>query len=73
MLLHGLKIDEPISLGRGAYLADYSSVRRRFGLDEDPELWLKHRRPGLGYASRQAGGRVIALCPSAQGQFGVPP
>lgn len=47
MILHGLKIDEPISLGRGAYLADYSSVRRRFGLDEDPEPWLKHRRPGL--------------------------
>ena len=47
MILHGLKVDEPISLGRGAYLADYSSVRRRFGLDEDPESWLKRRRPGL--------------------------
>lgn len=40
IVLYGLKVDEPVRLGRGAYLADYEAVRRRFGLDEDPEPWL---------------------------------
>ena len=46
IVLYGLKVDEPIRLGRGAYLADYEAVRRRFGLDEDPEPWLD--RAGRG-------------------------
>ena len=48
MILYGLKTDEPIELGQGAYLADYNSVRRSFGLDEDPDRWLRrsHRGPG---------------------------
>ena len=45
-VLHGLKVDTPIRLGPGAYLADYEAVRRRFGLDEDPELLLQ--RGGRG-------------------------
>ena len=41
-LLHGLIIDNPIDLGRGAYLASYDSVKTRFGLPDDPEPWLAH-------------------------------
>ena len=44
-LLHGLIIDNPIDLGRGAYLASYDSVKTRFGLPDDPESWLA--RSGL--------------------------
>lgn len=46
-ILYGLKTDEPVALGRGAYLANYNSVRRRFGLDEDPEPWLSRSNRGL--------------------------
>ena len=45
-VLYGLKTDEPVALGRGAYLADYNSVRRRFGLDEDPDRWLRRSSRG---------------------------
>ncbi|MCY3735528.1 MAG: HEPN domain-containing protein [Gemmatimonadaceae bacterium] len=47
MMLHGLKLDEPVPLGRGAYLASYDAVRKRFGLEEDPELWLRRSDEGL--------------------------
>lgn len=46
-VLHGLKLEEPVSLGRGAYLASYDRVRKRFGLPEDPEPWLKRRDENL--------------------------
>lgn len=39
-LLHGLEVSERIDLGGKAYLAPYDAVRRRFGLEEDPEHWL---------------------------------
>ena len=42
-VLHGLDLDEPMPLGRGAYLASYDAVRERFGLPEDPEPWLRIR------------------------------
>ena len=47
MVLHGLKLDEPVPLGRGAYLASYDDVRKRFGLPEDPEPWLRRSDEGL--------------------------
>lgn len=47
IVLHGLKLDEPFPLGRGAYLASYDSIRKRFGLPEDPELWLRRSDEGL--------------------------
>ena len=40
IVLYGLKVNEPIRLGPASYLADYDGVRRRFGLDENPERWL---------------------------------
>ena len=43
IVLHGLKLDEPISLGPGAVLASYDAVRNRFGLPEDPVPWLRNR------------------------------
>ena len=46
-VLHGLRLDEPIPLGRGAYLASYDAVRKRFGLPEDPEPWLRRSDKGL--------------------------
>ncbi|MDD9980907.1 MAG: HEPN domain-containing protein [Gammaproteobacteria bacterium] len=46
-VLHGLKLEEPIPLGRGAYLASYDAARKRFELPEDPELWLKRSEEGL--------------------------
>ena len=46
-VLHGLKLDEPVPLGRGAYLASYDAVRKRFGLPEDPEPWLRRSDEGL--------------------------
>ncbi len=46
-VFHGLKLEEPIRLGRGAYLASYDAVRKRFGLDEDPEPWLRRSDEGL--------------------------
>ena len=46
-VLHGLKLDEPIPLGRGVCLASYNAVRKRFGLPEDPEPWLKRSDEGL--------------------------
>ena len=46
-VLHGLKLDEPVPLGRGAYLASYDAVRKRFGLPEDPEPWLSRRDEDL--------------------------
>ena len=46
ILLRGLQLDEPIPLGRGAYLASYDAVRERFGLHEDPEPWLRQRVEG---------------------------
>ena len=45
-VLHDLKLDEPISLGRGAYLASYDVVRKRFGLPEDPAPWLRRTDEG---------------------------
>ena len=47
MVLHGLKVDEPVPLGPGTYLAAYDAVRKRFGLPEDPEPWLRPRDEGL--------------------------
>ena len=46
-MLHGLELDEPISLGRSAYLASYDAVREHFGLPEDPEPWFRERDEGL--------------------------
>ena len=46
-VLHGLTLDEPIALGRGAYLASYDGVRKRFGLPEDPEPWVRRSDEGL--------------------------
>ena len=46
-VLHGLKLDEPIPLGRGAYLDSYDAVRKRLGLPEDPEPWLRRGDEGL--------------------------
>ena len=46
-VLHGLKLEEPVPLGRGAYLASYDAVRKRFGLPEDPESWLRRSDEGL--------------------------
>ena len=46
-VLHGLKLDEPVPLGRGAYLASYDAVRKRFGLPEEPEPWLRRSDEGL--------------------------
>ncbi|MCY3590317.1 MAG: HEPN domain-containing protein [Acidobacteria bacterium] len=46
-VLHGLKLDERVPLGRGAYLASYDAARKRFGLPEDPEPWLKRSDEGL--------------------------
>lgn len=46
-ILYGLKIDEPVDLGRGACLADYNWVRRRFGLEEDPDRRLTRSSRGL--------------------------
>lgn len=42
-VLHGLKVDERIALGRGAYLTSYDAIRERFALPEDPEPWLRER------------------------------
>ena len=47
MVLHGLKVDDPIPLGPGTYLSAYDAVRKRFGLPEDPEPWLRPRDEGL--------------------------
>ena len=52
-VLHGLKLDEPIRLGRGAYLASYDAVRKRFGLPEDPEPWLRRSDEGLDLHPRR--------------------
>ena len=46
IVLHGLEVNEPIPLGRGAFLASYDAVRERFGLPEDPEPWLHERDEG---------------------------
>lgn len=46
-VLHGLKLNEPTRLGRGAYLASYDAIRMRFGLPEDPEPWLNWKDEGL--------------------------
>ena len=46
-VLHGLKVDEPIPLGPGAYLATYDAVRKRFGLPEDPEPSLRRSDEGM--------------------------
>ena len=46
-VLHGLKLEEPVPLGQGAYLASYDAVRKRFGLPEDPESWLRRSNEGL--------------------------
>lgn len=46
-VLHGLKLDESVPLGRGAYLASYEAVRKHFGLPEDPEPWLNWKDEGL--------------------------
>lgn len=46
-VLHGLKLDKPIPLGRGAYLASYDGIRRRLGLPEDPEPWLRRNVRGV--------------------------
>ena len=43
-LLHGLHVSERMALGGKAYLAPYDAVRRRFGLEEDPEHWLTRGR-----------------------------
>lgn len=45
-VLYGLELDEPMPLGRGAYLASYDGVRGRFALPEDPEPWLRERDDG---------------------------
>lgn len=45
-VLHGLKLEEPIPLGRGTYLASYDAVQKRFGLPEDPEPWLRRSDEG---------------------------
>ena len=80
-LLHGLILDGPIDLGRGAYLASYDSVKIRFGLPDDPESWLA--RSGLHpegpnrSTSRSVlvrfltwgPGVVRCDCPSAQDRF----
>ncbi len=42
-VLHGLELNEPIPLGRGAFLGSYEAVRECFGLPEDPEPWLLNR------------------------------
>lgn len=42
-VLHGLELDEPMPLGRGAYLDSYDAVRECFGLPEDPEPWFHER------------------------------
>ena len=52
-VLHGLTLDEPIALGRGAYLASYDGVRKRFGLPEDPEPWLRRSDEGLDLHPRR--------------------
>ena len=39
-VFHGLNLHEPIPLRRGAYLASYDAVRKRFALPEDPEWSL---------------------------------
>ena len=46
-VLHGLRLDEPIPLGPGTYLASYDAVQERFGLPEDPEPWLRRSDEGL--------------------------
>ena len=46
-VLYGLNLEEPVPLGRGAYLASYDAVRKRFGLPEDPEPWLRRTDEGL--------------------------
>ena len=46
-VLHGLKLDEPIPLGRGAYLDSYDAAGERFGLPEDPEPWLRRSDESL--------------------------
>ena len=45
-VLHGLELDGPMPLGRGAYLASYDAVRERFGLPEDLEPWFRNRVEG---------------------------
>ena len=45
-ILYGLKLGGPVSLGPGAYLANYNSARRRFRLDEDPDHWLRRGTHG---------------------------
>ena len=83
-VLHGLKLDEPVPLGRGAYLASYDAVRKRFGLPEDPESWLRRRdedldlHPGrLAHASSRAvlvrqvsWGPAVAPCDCSTNQEG---
>ena len=58
-VLHGLKLEDPVPLGQGAYLASYDAVRKRFGLPEDPGVGRLLRpqgavepgqRPGVGRA-----------------------
>lgn len=53
-LRHGPKLDKLVPLGRGAYLATYDGVRKRFGLPEDPEQWLRRSDEGLARISQCA-------------------
>ena len=46
-VFHGLELADAVPLGPGAYLASYDAVRKRFGLPEDPESWLKQIDEGL--------------------------
>ena len=69
-VLHGLKLDEPIPLGRGAYLAAYDAVRKRFGLPEDPEGWLRRSDEGSRPSPRKAGSRVFTRRARSTGQLG---
>ena len=47
IVLHGLELDAPVTVGQGAFLAPYDAVRKRFGLPEDPEPWLNWGSEGL--------------------------
>lgn len=80
-LLHGLIIDNPIDLGRGAYFASYDSVKTRFGLPDDPEPWLARSGLLLGRSNNSTFRSVLVRsltwgpsvfpcnCPSGQNFF----
>ena len=44
VILHGLRVERHLDLGRGAYLAPYREVKEEFDLPDEPEDWFTRIR-----------------------------